>query len=78
MDAQIEITADAVRQNLIKRARAFLRDAARPACPRSARPQSAMTGFWPASIDGGNFTLDTYQRVIDWLDAAEASAKDAA
>jgi hypothetical protein len=34
--------------------------------------------FLARVVDGGNFTLDTYQRVIDWLDAAEAAAKDAA
>lgn len=77
MDAQIEITADAVRQNLIKRARAFCES--RKTSFSAIGKAAISDDRFLARVDaGGNFTLDTYQRVIDWIDAAEASAKDAA
>jgi hypothetical protein len=77
MQAQAEITADAVRQNLISRARAFCQ--AKKTSFSAIGKAAISDDRFLARVDaGGNFTLDTYQRVIDWLDAAEASSKDAA
>ena len=77
MHAQADITADAVRQNLISRARAFCE--ARKTSFSAIGKAAISDDRFLARVDaGGNFTLDTYQRVIDWLDAAEAASKDAA
>lgn len=74
MHAQADITADAVRQNLISRARAFCE--ARKTSFSAIGKAAISDDRFLARVDaGGNFTLDTYQRVINWLDAAEAAAK---
>lgn len=70
MSAQPEITADAVRQHLIERATAF---SARTNTSLSAISTSAVqdSKFLANVKKGHNFTLNTYQRVMDWLDHAE-------
>lgn len=77
MNAPTEITADAVRQNLISRARAhcLARNTSLSAIGKAAISDDRFLARVEA---GGNFTLDTYQRVIDWLDAKEAAASDVA
>lgn len=70
MSTQSDITADAVRQHLLDRAKAY---ADRSNTSLSAISMSAIKDSkFLANVErGDNFTLRTYQRVIDWLDAAE-------
>lgn len=70
-----QITADAVRQHLLTRVDAF--------CERTKNSashvgeQAVRDSKFIANVRrGDNFTVKTYQRVIDWLDAAEASQPD--
>jgi hypothetical protein len=69
----LEITAEAVRQNLLARVSAF-RD--RSGCSLSYIGEQALrdSKFIANVQRGDNFTIKTYQRVIDWLDAEEARA----
>lgn len=71
MQAQLDITADTVRQNLIKRANAYCQ-ARKTSFSAIGKAAISDDRFLARVSAGGNFTLDTYQRVIDWLDAAEA------
>lgn len=70
MNAKPDITADSIRRNLISRARAFCE--ARKTSFSAIGKAAISDDRFLARVDaGGNFTLDTYQRVIDWMDAAE-------
>lgn len=71
MQAQIEITADAVRKNLISRATSYC-EARNTSFSAIGKAAISDDRFLARVKAGGNFTLDTYKRVIDWLDAAEA------
>lgn len=73
MSTPTEITAEAVRQNLMNRAKTHCET---HGTSLSAIGKAAISDdrFLARVAAGGNFTLDTYQRVIDWLDAKEASA----
>lgn len=76
MQTTAEITAADVRQNLLDRARAY---AERTRTSFSAISQAAVQDSkFLANVErGSNFTIKTYQRVIDWIDAAEASERAA-
>jgi hypothetical protein len=67
------ITETAIRDNLLKRAEAFCK-ARRYSLSRIGAEALKDDTFLLRVQNGGNFTLRTYQRVIDWLDAQEAKA----
>lgn len=77
MNAPVEITADAVRQHLLDRVQAY-RD--RTPMSLSAISMAAVqdSKFLANVAKGDNFTLKTYQRVIDWLDEQERAAGERA
>lgn len=68
-----EISADLIRQNLLERAEAF---SARSGWKLSRIGEEAIrdSKFLPKVRDGANFTVATYQRVLDWLDEQERAA----
>lgn len=68
-----EITADAVRQTLLSRATAFS-EAHRYSFSRIGEESIKDSKFLARVQAGDNFTIKTYQRVIDWLDEAERKA----
>jgi len=71
MNDATPITDEAIRAHLIARARAY---ADRTKCSFSFISEEAVkdSKFLANAERGANFTIKTYQRVIDWLDAAEA------
>lgn len=73
MDTQNPITADQVRSALLQRIDAFL---VKTKMSASAFGKEAVKDdrFVSRIRNGGNFTVDTYQKVIDWLDAQERAA----
>lgn len=76
MAKQIDLSKDAIRTHLISRARAF---AAASGKSLSAISSEAVNDskFLPEVENGkkSNFTLATYQRVIDWLDEQETTSR---
>lgn len=72
MDTNLDLTADAIRQHLLNRARAY---AAANSTSFSAIGKEAISDdrFLARVERGDNFTLATYRRVIDWLDRQEAT-----
>lgn len=70
MNAHTDISAEAVRKHLLDRARAFVE---RRKSSFSFISQSAVqdSKFLANVEKGNNFTVKTYQRVIDWLDEQE-------
>lgn len=70
MSANPDITADTIRQNLMNRARAFC-EARKTSFSAIGKASISDDRFLARVGAGGNFTLETYQRVIDWMDAAE-------
>lgn len=76
MSDLLEITAETVRQTLLDRARSFARTRG---CSLSLIGEKSIkdSKFLARVQAGDNFTIKTYQRVIDWIDAAEASARPA-
>lgn len=72
-----EITDEAIRANLIARAEAY---ASRTGCKLSRIGEEAIsdTKFLSNAKNGSNFTIKTYQRVIDWLDEQEAALEERA
>lgn len=70
MDTPVEITADAVRQTLIARATAFS-EAHGYSFSRIGDEALADSKFLARVRAGDNFTIKTYQRVIDWIDDAD-------
>lgn len=73
MAKQIDFSKDTIRDHLLARAKAF---SAFSGMSLSAISSEAVkdSKFLP-EVDNGkktNFTLATYQRVIDWIDAHEA------
>lgn len=77
MDASPEITADAIRDNLLARAAAY---AERTGCKFSRIGEEAIrdSKFLANVQSGGNFTIKTYQRVIDWIDEQERAQPERA
>ncbi len=75
MNTPVDITADAIRQNLLTRARALCeaRNTSFSAIGKGAIKDDRFLSRVEA---GGNFTLETYQRVIDWIDAQEATSAE--
>lgn len=75
MDTDIEITKERIREHLLSRASAY---AASNGTSLSAISAEAVSDskFLPEVASGKkqNFTLNTYQRVIDWIDAQERGA----
>ena len=73
MATDIEITKERIREHLLARANAF---AASHGTSLSAISAEAVSDskFLPEVASGKkqNFTLNTYQRVIDWIDARES------
>jgi uncharacterized protein (DUF1778 family) len=72
MNAPVDISAEAVRQHLLDRAKAF---SERTKTSFSAISQAAVADskFLANVSRGSNFTVNTYQRVINWLDEQEAT-----
>ena len=66
----IEITAEAVRETLLSRAEAFC-EAHKFSLSRIGDEAINDSKFLARVKAGDNFTIKTYQKVIDWLDAAE-------
>lgn len=70
MSEAVEITAETVRQNLLKRATAFCDG--RKASFSSISEAAVRDSKFLARVQAGeNFTVKTYQKVLDWLDEAE-------
>lgn len=79
MSTHAEITKDHIRDHLLARAKAF--------AEATGKSLSAISGeavsdskFLPEVASGKkeNFTLNTYQRVIDWIDAQERAVRETA
>lgn len=68
-----DISKEDIRHALLVRAKAY---AMRRDCALSRIGEEAIrdSKFLARVEAGGNFTIETYQRVIDWLDAAERAA----
>jgi hypothetical protein len=77
MNQHVELTADHVRKHLLDRAKAY---SSATKTSLSAISQAAVkdSKFLANVEKGDNFTLKTYQRVIDWLDEQETGAGEAA
>lgn len=73
----LDLSAARVRQHLLERANVYIK---REKSSLSFISQQAVNDSKCLSRirDGGNFTVETYQRVIDWLDAAERQKASAA
>lgn len=69
-----ELTTEAIRSHLLARAKAFAepRKIALSAIAEAAVKDSK---FLARVESGENFTVRTYQRVLDWLDEQEASER---
>ncbi len=72
-----EITADAVRGTLLTRAKAFC-DKHNYSFSRFGDEALKDSKFLARVQAGDNFTIKTYQRVIDWIDAKEAAGESEA
>lgn len=72
MSEVASITADHIRDHLLARATAF---SERTKMSFSAISKEAVADdrFLARARAGKNFTIETYQRVIDWIDAREAA-----
>lgn len=71
------LTSDTVRQHLLDRAEAYI--ARRRSSLSFISQQAVADSKFLANVKkGDNFTIRNYQRVIDWLDAEEASDKERA
>lgn len=64
------INDDAIRQSLLRRAEIF-RAETKISFSRISEDAVKDSKFLARVANGGNFTISTYQRVMDWLDAAE-------
>lgn len=71
METNVDLTADAIRRNLLSRAEAYAK-ARNTSFSAIGKESISDDRFLARVAAGGNFTLATYQRVIDWLDAQEA------
>lgn len=76
MRKPVDITAEAVRGNLLARAASFA-VAHRYSLSRISEEATKDSKFLARVQAGENFTIRSYQRVIDWLDAAEQKARAA-
>ncbi len=76
MDTQAEISAEHIRKHLLDRATAY---SERTGIGFSRISEEAIrdSKFLANVQSGSNFTIKTYQRVIDWLDEAEAAPSSA-
>lgn len=72
MSEPVEITAAAVRQTLLNRAASFA-ETHKYSFSRIGDEALKDSKFLARVQAGDNFTIKTYQRVIDWIDAAERS-----
>ena len=73
MSETVTITADAVRQHLLMRAKAYCE--ARSCSFSHIGEEAIKDSKFLARVQAGeNFTVKTYQRVIDWLDHHEVAA----
>lgn len=72
-DASDTVHADAIREQMVSRAEAF---ADRTKTSLSAISKAAVKDdrFLARAKAGHNFTLKTYQQLIDWLDEQERAA----
>lgn len=71
--ADAPITADNIREHLVARAEAYSRT---NGVSLSAMSKEAVKDdrFLARAKAGSNFTIETYQRFINWLDEAERAA----
>lgn len=70
MNSQAEITSEHVRQHLLSRAQAYS-DRRNVKFSHISLEAVNDSKFLANVARGSNFTLRTYQRVIDWLDERE-------
>ena len=70
-------TADDIRQTLIARAEAFAMKH-KVSLSRIGLDAVRDSKFLAECKGGRNFTIDSYQKVMDWMDAAEANSERAA
>lgn len=76
MTEPVEITAETVRRALLDRATAF--STARNFSFSRIGEEAIKDSKFLARVQAGdNFTIKTYQRVIDWIDAKEAEIASA-
>jgi hypothetical protein len=73
MSEVVEITAETVRRNLLARAAAFS-EARKVSFSAISEAATKDSKFLARVQAGENFTIKSYQRVIDWLDQAEREA----
>lgn len=71
MSEQPAITADEIRSNLLARATAYA-EAAKTSFSAISKEAVQDDRFLARAAQGSNFSIKTYQRVIDWLDARES------
>lgn len=74
MDSPI-ITAEAIRANLLVRATAFAKEH-RTSFSAMSREAVKDDRFLARAQAGANFTIETYQRFIDWMDTRDAAATE--
>ena len=67
-------TADDIRSAMLKRAEAFT-EASQKSWSSMGRDAVGDTKFFARIMAGSNFNVETYQRVMDWLDRAERDHK---
>lgn len=73
MPEALDISANTVREHLLARARSFCE--ARKTSFSAIGDAAINDSKFLANVEKGeNFTVRTYQRVIDWIDAAEREA----
>lgn len=68
-----QITADGIREYLMARANAHAKSH-RTSWSSMSRRALSDDRFLARANAGSNFTIETYQRFIDWLDAQEAAS----
>jgi hypothetical protein len=76
MNDALDISADTVRQHLLSRAEAY-RKATGTSFSTISKEAVKDDRFLARAMGGANFTIETYQKVIDWLDAAERGERAA-
>lgn len=71
MSISSDITDDTIRQHLLDRVSAY-QERSKLALWRISKAATGDDKFLANVQRGGNFTIKTYQRVIDWLDEQDA------
>lgn len=72
---EAKITADGIREHLMARANAFS-EMHRMSWSAMSKQAVSDDRFLARANAGSNFTIETYQRFIDWMDAWEADLRE--